>query len=317
MRRGVGAEHPHQVVGLSALQTAVALVPARDRTNTQIQSHAYSHSQSYTQSHSHSQSLALAQANHVRAGIAQLFLDLRTSLGASCGQLAAHLGTYTGVIEALESGRFELLPHWPETARIVMAYTALARIDGRPVLSALSAVVQAPLQRDLVPRALLPQITPPQVSPQPDIETLAPQTYARQSYAHEPSEQPSDHADAAHRIARERSAPRMQAERLRVAGAAFATGAKRLPAGALRHARERPDRAFYAVSLPLAVVVLLLNTSVLQAAINHVPRPVSRMVQEARQYFQVQFAPVREGLRWIEVDDPRRRRGDKLRNAGQ
>jgi len=27
----------------------------------------------------------------------------------------------------------------------------------------------------------------------------------------------------------------------------------------------------------------------------------------------VQFAPVREGLRWIEVDDPRRRRADKLR----
>jgi hypothetical protein len=30
---------------------------------------------------------------------------------------------------------------------------------------------------------------------------------------------------------------------------------------------------------------------------------------------RVHLAPVREGLRWIEVEDPRSRRGDKLQTA--
>ena len=33
-------------------------------------------------------------------------------------------------------------------------------------------------------------------------------------------------------------------------------------------------------------------------------------------YFQEHFAPVQDGLRWIEVSDPRSRRTDKLQIAG-
>lgn len=195
-----------------------------------------------------------------RTNIARLFFDLRSALRATPHQVAAQLQTRPEAVIALEAGQFEAMPHWPETARIVMAYTAMAGIDGRPVLAALADVLHA-------------------------------------------SAQP---AQAAH-------VPAPHVHRLRQAGSALAHGAKRLPADALKQVRERPERAFYAVSLPLGIVLLLLNTSALQAAFNHVPRPVARMAQDVRQFFQEQFAPVREGLRWIEVDDPRRRRGDKLR----
>jgi hypothetical protein len=194
-----------------------------------------------------------------------LFRDLRNALRLTPHQAAAHLLTRPDVIEAFEAGEFELLPPWPETARVIMAYTSMAGIDGLPILRALAEALRTPAQ---TARAL-------PSSPQ--------------------------------------GSQRLQVERIRQAGTALANGAKKLPAGALKQVRERPERAFYAVSLPLAIILLLLNTSVLQAAFSHVPRPISRMAQDVRQFFQVQFAPVREGLRWIDVDDPRRRRADKLR----
>ena len=203
----------------------------------------------------------------VRANIAKLFWEMRNALRLTPHQAAVYLQTRADVVEALEAGQFEVLPPWPETARIVISYAAMAGIDAQPLLRALGEIFRA---------SVVTQIQPVQIQPV-------------------------------------RSPQRPQSERLRHAGMVFANGAKRLPAGALRQVRERPERAFYTVSLPLAIVVLLLNTSVLQAAFEHVPRPVSRMFQDVRQFFQVQFAPIHEGLRWIDVDDPRCRRGDKLR----
>lgn len=198
-----------------------------------------------------------------RANIAQLFFDLRGALRLTPYQVAAHLFTHADVIQSLETGQFDMLPPWPETERIVLAYAAMAGFDGQPVLHAIADLLQQSTSR---PRAGLRPV-----------------------------------------------ARRVQVERIRLAGTAIAKGARRIPGDALKHARERPDRAFYAVSLPLALVLLLLNTSALQAAFGHIPRPVARMVIDVRQFFQEQFAPVREGLRWIDVDEPRRRRSDKLR----
>ena len=81
-------------------------------------------------------------------------------------------------------------------------------------------------------------------------------------------------------------------------------GAFRLSHDALRGARARPDRAFYALGLPLALLLLALNTSAMTAALTSVS-----------DYFRVHFAEVREGLRWIDVSDPRSRRGDLLANV--
>jgi hypothetical protein len=94
----------------------------------------------------------------------------------------------------------------------------------------------------------------------------------------------------------------------RRAGSAIASGAKRFPQGAMDQIRQRPQRALYAVSLPLGLLLLLLNTSVFAL----VAKPFSSTVRVVSVYFQEHFAPVRDGLRYIEVDDPRLRRADKL-----
>jgi hypothetical protein len=197
--------------------------------------------------------------------IANFFRELRRALGVSPHQAAAHLLTHADVIEALETGNVWHLPAWPETARIVMAYTAAARVDGQPVLAIIADIL-----RQGAPQAAVPP-------------------------------------------AGSRRAP-MQAssERLRRAGSAFKEGAKRLPAHALHEARQRPVKALYTLSLPIGAVILLLNTSLLQSAVSHLPGAFVHVLEGARGKMTAYWAPVRDGHRWIETDDPRQRRADRL-----
>lgn len=95
------------------------------------------------------------------------------------------------------------------------------------------------------------------------------------------------------------------------AGSAIASGARRLPKDAMHQIRERPQRALYALSLPL-FVLLFFHASILQV----IAQPFSSAVGQVSVYFQEHFAPVQDGLRWIDVNDPRSRRTDKLRIAG-
>jgi hypothetical protein len=71
-------------------------------------------------------------------------------------------------------------------------------------------------------------------------------------------------------------------------------------------------RVLVALSIPVALIVLVTQTSVLEAAVARLPPPMKRLVRGAQNYVIVQLAPVREGMRWIDVPDPRSRRGDKL-----
>ncbi|HPG88342.1 MAG TPA: helix-turn-helix domain-containing protein [Hyphomicrobium sp.] len=237
---------------------------------------------------------------HARSNIARLFVDLRTALRATPHQVAAQLRTRPDIILALEAGQFEGLPTWNETARIVIGYTALAGIDGRPVLTAIADVVRSGVRSPVHPMIAAQQQAYAQPSHAPQAIQVPQPTYAH-DYPPEVIQAPKPPLS------------RFGVGKLMQAGSAIASGAKWLQGGAFQHVRRRPERALYAVSLPLGIVLILFNTTALEAAFSHVPRPVARMTQDVRQYFQERFAPVREGLRWIEVDDPRRRRGDKLR----
>lgn len=70
----------------------------------------------------------------------------------------------------------------------------------------------------------------------------------------------------------------------------------------------------FAVTLPAVALFLFTQTAVLEAAANKLPSPMARMIKGAREYVMAQMAPIRDGLRWIDVDNPRERRGDKLHN---
>ena len=109
-----------------------------------------------------------------------------------------------------------------------------------------------------------------------------------------------------------RSQSAVASERFRRAGTVLKEGAKRLPKDAYLQARQQPARTLYAVSLPVGVLVVLMNTSILQAALAHLPGPLKRFSHRIEAFVSTQFAPVHEGYRWIAVDDPRSRRADKL-----
>ena len=279
MRNGGGAEYPHHESYSGAHASFSQASP---------QSFARQSASAHPNLNAH------RSPDAARANIARLFFDLRSALRVTPQQLALHLQATPSTLLALEYGDFEHLPVWSETSRVVIAYTALAGIDGRPVLAALADT----LRRSANVPMLAAPAPPRDMAPAPSRYTAVASVDVHQVPPVAKQQAP-------------KKAPPVR--RFFAAGSALANGAKRLPADALQHVRERPRRALYAVSLPLGIVLLLLNTSALEAAFSNVPRPVARVAQDVRSYFQVQFAPVREGLRWIEVDDPRRRRADKLR----
>ena len=60
------------------------------------------------------------------------------------------------------------------------------------------------------------------------------------------------------------------------------------------------------------IVAYSAQGSSLQASLATLHPPLVKLMRGAQDYLLHRAAPVREGLRWIEVDDPRSRRGDKL-----
>jgi hypothetical protein len=71
------------------------------------------------------------------------------------------------------------------------------------------------------------------------------------------------------------------------------------------------------LTVPITIILLVTQTAVLEAAVARLPPSVARVVRGAQNYVIVRFAPVRDGLRWIDVPDPRTRKGDKLHTAAQ
>lgn len=204
----------------------------------------------------------------MRTLISRYFMNLRAVVRVSPQQIAAHLVIDVAVIETLETGYVEYLPAWPETARIVMAYTGLAGIDGRAILEAVGDAMQ-------------------------QAAVLAAYDAAQPAAAIAPSP---------HR------GPTMMSR----ASTAVAHRASGVRAAAVSSVAGRPTRTVLAIVLPCAMLVAGYNTS----AVGQALRPVHRVASDVGDFFRVHFAPVREGHRWIDVRDPRSRRGDKLQNTG-
>lgn len=223
---------------------------------------------------------APAYGEHPRAVIARYFTDLRNALQRPHDVVALQLGCLPQTIYALETGHVESLPPWPELARIVTTYSSWAGLDGNPALALIGAVMTPLGATAFDPRQLPPVETPPPPSQRAAVA------------------QSGDHRTAA---------------RIRQTRAGMIAHARTLPANAIHHVRSRPDRAFYAVSLPLGLLLVLMNTSV----VAQVMRPFEQIGASVQNVLSVSLARVHDGHRWIEVDDPRSRRGDKLPVAGR
>jgi hypothetical protein len=79
----------------------------------------------------------------------------------------------------------------------------------------------------------------------------------------------------------------------------------------------RPGMALFTVTMGIALILLITQSAVLEAAVSQLPPSMKRLVRGAQDYVTVRLAPVRDGLRWIDVSDPRTRRGDKLQSTAQ
>jgi hypothetical protein len=192
-------------------------------------------------------------AHDARMRIMRFFIDLRTALQATPDQVAAHLMIDRSAIEALESGYIEYLPPWNETARFVMDYTALANVDGRPVLSAIAQALRADGHQT----------------------SQATRTIGRPAQRTRPTR----------------------------------TLINRQTIQAVANVGTRTQRrAAISLVIPALLVMSTWNTS----AMGSVVRPVQSAVSEFSDFFKVYFAPTDEGHRWIDVRDPRSRRGDRL-----
>lgn len=212
------------------------------------------------------------------AEVARFFRDLRGALSLSPIQAANALATRVDIVAALEAGQIGALPPWPETCRIVRTYAGFAGLDPRPVLSVLEQLfVLAP--RDPAPAAPIRQKRP-----------------ARSGAALAPGK------------------PILQA--IGGGGRRAAEAARNVRRAVNDHA-GKPGMALFTVTLGVALIVLITQTAVLEAAVSQLPPSMKRIVRGAQNYVIVRMAPVRDGLRWIDVPDPRTRRGDKLQTAAQ
>jgi len=78
---------------------------------------------------------------------------------------------------------------------------------------------------------------------------------------------------------------------------------------------SRPRRRT-AINLAIAAVAAASTLATVATAgrssMPSLPDPVARAMAGFGDFLRLHLAPTREGFRWIEVDDPRSRRGDKL-----
>jgi len=186
--------------------------------------------------------------------VGKFFRDLRQAFHLTQAQAAQRIATRIDIIAALEAGQVRALPPWPETCRIVRAYTALARLDPRPALVSLEILLAA-----------------------------------------------------------EARAPAPKPRRRKRAFPVTLEGLREIWHGQFGQAA----RALIVIIVPVTLILLVTQTSVLEAAVAKLPPSVARVIRGAQNYVIVQLAPVRDGMRWIDVPDPRTRRSDKLQTTAQ
>lgn len=223
--------------------------------------------------------------------IARLFSELRHYLGLPIPQVGQMISAHPGVIAALEAGRIDLLPPWSETARIATAYIALANLDPRPALDRLAVLMGISIPA--APHAQ-PAARPSTSSSRPhDAATPVARIVGRLS-------------EAANRAREQAATPDMLAE--------WSAHLKETAAGVRASilSVRAPVRWVGAAALGLILLGSAAPSGVLQASVNGISEPISGLWHTLSGQGSTMRVIVRDGLKWIEADDPRDRRSDKL-----
>ncbi|MFA5951649.1 MAG: hypothetical protein WC807_15330 [Hyphomicrobium sp.] len=254
-----------------------------------------SHAQYHPQAQAHGSQAHAPSAS--QPGFGSLFRDLRRVLNLSLPAAAARLGTRMEVIAALEAGETSRLPPWPETARVVTAYTGLASINPAPVLLLIRRALDAnavPLASESEPEPLASKVEPPAA------EQKRPIASHRLMFA------------ALRPLGWPWWAPRLAGVRRLASTVSFGASVSSFGAS-LRERVPLDSRRLSAIgALLLVLAAAFAQGSALHASLATLHPPIANLVRGAQDYLLMRAAPVRQGLRWIEVDDPRTRRTNRL-----
>lgn len=223
-----------------------------------------------------------------------VFRDLRGVLRLSHADAAAVLQTRQDVILALETDQIAGLPPWPETARIVRDYAGLAGIDGGPLLEILRARMA-----DYDPFA------------GDEVTTTGGRRAARGQPAHQPVHQRANGVAAFAGADAETEPGGSRLDRLWRMPAGISTAFSVLSwiGGLFASSAVRWGGAALIVAL---LLTMLVRTSSLHASVSTLPAPLSTWVMNLQDFLLAQVSERRDGHIWIDVADPRTRRGDKL-----
>jgi hypothetical protein len=225
--------------------------------------------------------------------IARLFTELRQYLGMPIPQIAQHLATHPSVIAALEAGRIDLLPGWHDTARIAGAYIAMARMDPRPALNRLAVLMGVAINATPSAHPPAPASAPAEAEPYNPVGRILGRL-----------------SSAAVRAREEMGQPGLLAE-----WAAHIRDTAR-GVGASVHSVRAPVRWVSAAALALIVLGSAAPSGILQASVGGISQPISGLWRKLSGQDHSIRVIVRDGLRWIEAEDPRDRRSDKLPSRG-
>ena len=213
--------------------------------------------------------------------LGQLFRNMRLTMKVSRETIARRLATSPSCVDNFEAGAVSALPHGKETDRIVRGYCELLRVDPEPILWRIHGHMQALASQARQATSGVPAASRPVATP---------------ATAGRPAPRPR---------------PAVKTER---------TKSERTQARS--PSRRRRARALFALSAPvalLAAVVYLAHAmpQPVYRAIVLLPDPAEGVVRACLDYLVLLTAPRREGMRWIEVGDPRLRKADKLQTSAR
>lgn len=268
------------------------------------------------------------------AKLAAVFRQMRAIVGLSEAEMARRIGTNLSTVLDFEAGAVHALPAWPEIVRIVDRYAELSEIDPSPILSRLLTLIPASAPTQPVPiQPIGPSASKPTARKLAPPITIAAKPTVRQALPPGPSLVPSaPPATLVTRIestvqnepgstelppgfdgrAREREATARTARQQAAAGDTHEQG--RAVAAARRRRRTRRT---IALTLPIVAVAglfvaMLMAPRPFYGLARLLPAPIDMPVRGMVDLAVTQTAPMREGLRWIEMDDPRIRKGDRI-----
>lgn len=260
------------------------------------------------------------------AAFARYFQDVRARIGMPVEELARRLNADPLTIYALEAGTAGALPPWTEVERVVTAYLTSLRLDPNPALKAIAAGI-AEYQVTGRARAAAGAVASPALAAPRNAAPAMPGPVAVATVAPVALVQPAE-AAAAPQEAKTASNGKDLVARL---GGLFRRSRSVAEGEHDEHdehdghdEREEPGTVAglnglmrKAAMIAVMAFVGLGAVVAAQASLgkSRLNGPAAEFMRSATDSMALIFAPKREGLRWIEVDDPRSRRGDKLQTA--